>query len=84
MVVAVLTGDKTLTELAEHFGVNPTQITDWKQHFLVRVSDVFVGTKLKPDELDFKRLHTKVGQLMLEYDCRIAALAKARWLSATR
>jgi transposase-like protein len=34
VAVAALKGDKTLTELAEHVGVHPTQIADWKQHVL--------------------------------------------------
>jgi len=35
VAVAALKGDKTLTELAEHGGVYPTQITDWKPHGLL-------------------------------------------------
>ena len=30
VAVAGCKGDKTLAELAEHFGVHPTQITEWK------------------------------------------------------
>jgi transposase len=30
VALAAITGDKTLAELAEQFGVHPTQITDWK------------------------------------------------------
>jgi transposase-like protein len=37
-------GDKTLTELAKHFGVHPTQITEWKQQLLTRDVEVFGGT----------------------------------------
>jgi hypothetical protein len=39
-----LKGDKTLTELVEHFGVHPTQITDWKPPWLAQAVDVCGGT----------------------------------------
>ena len=44
VALAAVKGDKTLAELAEHFGVHPTQITEWKRHLLERVADVFGGT----------------------------------------
>ena len=44
VTVATLKGDKTLAEVAEHFGVHPTRITEWKQPLLARASDVFSGT----------------------------------------
>ena len=65
---AAVKGDKTLAELAEHFHVHPTQITDWKQHLLSRAADVFGGTKPTADTPDLKILHTKIGQLALEHD----------------
>ncbi|MGB4886715.1 MAG: helix-turn-helix domain-containing protein, partial [Nitrospira sp.] len=34
VALAAVKGDKTLAELAEHFQVHPTQITDWKQQLL--------------------------------------------------
>jgi transposase len=37
VALAAVKGDKTLAELAEHFQVHPTQITDWKQQLLSAV-----------------------------------------------
>lgn len=48
-------GEKTLAELAEQFGVHPTQITEWKRHVLERVTDVFGGTTPKPDVPERRR-----------------------------
>jgi len=77
-------GDKTLAELAEHFGVPPSPITEWKRHWLERVADVCGGTTHKPDMPDLKVLHAKIGQLALENDFLEGALTKAGWLSARR
>ena len=69
VALAAVKGNKTLAELAAQFSVHPTQITDWKQHLLVRAADVFDGTKPTLDAPDLKVLHAKIGQLALEHDC---------------
>ncbi len=84
VAVATLKGDNILAEWVEHVGVHPTQITDWKQHLLPRVSDVFGGTTPKPDEPDLKSLHAKIGQLTLEHDRLEGALTKTGGLGARR
>ena len=84
VALAAVKGDKTLAELAEHFGVHPTQITEWKRHLLERVADVFGGTTHKPDAPDLTVLHAKIGQLALENDFLEGALIKAGLLSAKR
>jgi transposase len=66
---AACKGDKTLAELAEHFGVHPTPITDWKRHVLERVADVFGGTTPKPDVPDLMGFHAQIWQRALEHDC---------------
>ncbi len=34
VALATVNGDKTRAELAKHFQVHPTQITEWKQQLL--------------------------------------------------
>ena len=84
VALAACKGDKTLAELAEQFGVHPTQITEWKRYLLERVADVFGGTAHKSDAPDLKILHAKIGQLALENDFLEGALTKAGLLSAKR
>jgi len=36
VALAAVKGDRTLAELAEHFSVPPTQITEWKPQLLAR------------------------------------------------
>jgi transposase len=84
VALAAVKGDKTLAELAEHFSVHPTQITEWKQQLLARAADVFGGTTPKPDAAGSQVLHAKIGQLALENDFLEGALIKAGLLSAKR
>jgi hypothetical protein len=75
---------KPLAELAEHFCVPTTQITEWKQHLLAQAADVFVGTTSMADTPDLKTLHAKIGQWALENDFLAHVLSKAGLLSAKR
>jgi transposase-like protein len=45
VALAACKGDKTLAARAEQFGVHPTQITEWKRHWLERVADVFAARR---------------------------------------
>ena len=40
VALAAVKGDKTLSELAAHFDVHPTQIAQWKAHLLERAASV--------------------------------------------
>jgi len=85
VALAALKGDKTLSELATHFDVHPTQITQWKAHLLERAASVFEGSaKSSEPPVDLKALHAKIGQLALENDFLEGALNKAGLLSAKR
>lgn len=84
VALAAVKGDKTVAELAEQFGIHPTQITDWKQQLLARAADVFGGMKSPSEAPDLKTLHAKIGQLTLENDFLEGALTKAGLLSAKR
>jgi transposase-like protein len=36
VALAALRGDKTLTEIAQHYEVHPNQVTEWKRQLLER------------------------------------------------
>ena len=85
VALATLKGDKTLSELATHFDVHPTQITQWKAQLLERAADLFEGgSRSTEPPVDLKALHAKIGQLALENDFLEGALNKAGLLSAKR
>lgn len=84
VALSALTGDKTLTELAQQFEVHPNQITDWKRQLSDRAAEVFGKSSESNPPVDVKAMHAKIGQLTLENDFLESALTKAGLLSAKR
>ena len=85
VALAAVKGDRTLSQLAEHFDVHPNQITAWKAQLEGGASDVFgPGGMAPPPAVDVKSLHAKIGELTLENDFLEGALTKAGLLSAKR
>jgi transposase len=65
VALAALRGDKTLTEIAQHYEVHPNQVTEWKRQLMERAATVFDGAAVPGDgvnEPDLKVLHAKIGQ----------------------
>jgi len=60
----------SLSELAERFELHPNQISQWKQEFLDKSSNVFDKKKERPveKEVDLDKLYAKIGKLEVERD----------------
>ena len=63
-----LKGDKSTAELAQIYGVHPTQITQWKKQLLESAPSVFEGRHAKADHVDVDELYKKIGKLEMERD----------------
>jgi transposase-like protein len=66
VALAAIAGDKTVTELAQHFQVHPNQVSSWKTQLVERAAQVFGGEAIEPETLPIKELHAKIGQLAME------------------
>jgi transposase len=87
VAIAAIKGDRTLTQLSDHFGVHASQITTWKDQLEQAAADIFgAGTQAKSSQpgIDVKSLHAKIGELTVENDFLENALNKAGLLSAKR
>jgi len=71
VAIAALKGHQTTNEIAQEFGVHPTQVNTWKKQLLESSSDVF-GKGKQRREADFENereiLYSQIGRLKVEVD----------------
>ena len=64
-------GLKTINQIAQEYGVHPTQVHQWKKELLENAGSLFEGKRgPKPadSQSDPDRLYAKIGQLNMELD----------------
>lgn len=76
VALAAIKGDKTLTELAQQYGINSNLIVKWKKQLIDNSNEIFAsGKRLAPDrESEIQSLQAKIGQLTMENDFLSKAL----------
>ena len=71
VALAALKGDRTANELAAHFEVHPTLISNWKSELLNNAPSLFEhpGKRPKPDEQpDSALLFEQIGRLKMDLE----------------
>ena len=69
VALAALRGERTVNELAGHYGVHPTLIHAWKKQLLAGAGTIFAnGTKAAPAEDRTAELYEQIGRLKVELD----------------
>ena len=71
VAIAALKGQQTTNEIAQEFGVYPTQVNTWKKQLLESSSDVFGKGKQKREEnfeSEREALYSQIGRLKVEVD----------------
>jgi len=68
VALAAVKGDRTVNELAAHYGVHPTLIHAWKKQLLAGAEAVFAsGAKAAgPQEDKTAELYEQLGRLQME------------------
>jgi putative transposase len=68
VALAALKGDRTINELAAHYGVHPPNIHAWKKQLLSGAEDLFAnGSKSSADsEAVQAELYEQIGRLQME------------------
>ena len=63
--------EMTMAELSKKYGVHPTQIGTWKRAAIGNMVSTFTkrsGDPGRSDESQIDKLHSKIGQLVVERD----------------
>lgn len=71
VALAAVKGNKTVNEIAQEFGVHPTQVGLWKKALLENAGQLFDvkrGSKATDPQNDSERLYAKIGQLNMELE----------------
>src|ERR1700726_2110284 len=72
VALAAIKGDRTIAELAVHFGVHPNQIHNWKKQLLDGAVSVFEGGGAAAEDrasaAQVDVLYRQIGQLKVEND----------------
>lgn len=71
VALEAIRGVKTITEIAQEFGVHPTQVGQWKKVLLEQASGVFDaerGPKPAEPAVSQERLYSEIGRLKMDLD----------------
>jgi transposase-like protein len=69
VVVEILKGDKTATQLAGEFGVHPVVLSEWKKQFIEMGAQIFTRAKKTKgiiEEKEKSELFEQIGRLKME------------------
>ena len=69
VVVEILKGEKTATQLAGEFGVHPVVLSEWKKQFMETGAQIFTRartTKGITEEKEKSELFEQIGRLKME------------------
>jgi transposase-like protein len=71
IAVEAVKGQRTMQEIASHYSVHPSQVTQWKKQLLECAGDIFSNGRehdIEADEQLKAELYQQVGKLQMELD----------------
>jgi transposase-like protein len=71
IALEAIKGQRTLNEIAAHYGVHPNQVMQWKKQALAELPHIFAErrTRMAQDEETLRaQLYQQIGQLKVELD----------------
>jgi len=71
IALEAIKGQKTIQEIASHYGVHPNQVTNWKRQAVEGAPSIFVDRRSHRDMSDEAlkaELYQQIGQLQVELD----------------
>ena len=71
IALEAIKGQRTIQEIAAHFGVHPNQVTNWKKQVIDSLPQVFSDHRLREHESDEtlkSALYEQIGKLQVQLD----------------
>lgn len=71
VALEAIKGHETVAELASRHGLHPTQVAAWKREAVEKLAQVFDdknGVRDQNRDAELTKLHSKIGQLVVERD----------------
>ena len=71
VALEAMRGERTLNQLASHFGVHPVQIGHWRKTAMEHLGDLFADgrqAKRRDGEVEKAALFEEIGRLKVELD----------------
>ncbi len=70
VVIEILKGEKTSSQLAGKFGIHPAVLCDWKKQFLQSASEIFKkrNRHSKNEDKEKAELFEQIGRLKMELE----------------
>ncbi len=71
IAVEAVKGQRTIQEIASHYSIHPTMVTNWKRRMLDGASDIFSNGReqsAKSEEEVLSELYQQIGKLQVEVD----------------
>jgi putative transposase len=71
MALEAIKGQRTINEIASHYGVHPNQVAQWKRQALAELPSIFSDRRARTvlDEETLRaQLYQQIGQLKVEKD----------------
>ena len=71
IALEAIKGQKTIQEIASHYGVHPNQVTNWKRQAAEGMPSLFVDRRSRPDtneETLKAELYQQIGEMKVELD----------------
>ena len=71
IAIEAVKGQRTIQEIASHYSIHPSQVTQWKKQLLESAGDIFSSGRdhaTEADELMKAELYQQVGKLQVELD----------------
>jgi len=71
VALEAIKGQRTINEIATHYGVHPTMVTQWKKQAIESLPDVFSRRRerdAQEEETLKAELYQQIGQLKVEID----------------